>query len=129
MWSLRGVLFLVVAGPFLAASSGTFPRPDKLECVRTSSGACDEENVCITNVLSDRFTIVFDFGRQRFQSTWGRGRITQSWDLPDGTHGVLVSAPPASGEMIFSADYRSGGQRKGGSVTGYTCNPRGGRGR
>jgi hypothetical protein len=39
----------------------------------------------------------------------------------------LVSAPPASGQVIFSADYGTASQRNGSSVTGYSCRPRRGR--
>jgi hypothetical protein len=128
MWSLRGAVILAFAGPVLAAPTNSVGMPSTLECVRTSHGSCGEDNVCITGLMSDGFMITFDFRGQRFHSTWGRGRITQSWDLPDGSHAVLVSAPPASSEIIFSADYRTASQRNGSSFTGYTCNSRRSRG-
>src|SRR5687768_12811084 len=105
MPTLRGAVILALIGPTVANAAYTVVAPNRIECVRTSHASCDGElSLCTGGPLRDRFVIVFDFARQRFSSTWGRGRITQSWDLPDGSHSVLVSAPPASGQIMFSPD-------------------------
>lgn len=89
------------------------------------SGCSD--GVCILNKIESDFKITFDLERQVYSSAWGRGNIRQLWDLADGSHGMIVSSPPAAAELRFTSDWKqatifsSNGEIGNGNTKTYSC--------
>lgn len=112
------LLFSLTAVGAPALADGEHREPSVVRCKATSNIGCDENGICIADNVRDRHPITFKLRSKRFSSNLGSGRITQEWDLPDGRHTISVSAPPASGEFVFSQDWLSAYGR--GSI-GYAC--------
>lgn len=117
----------IVASLFLAVAmtsnvANAVGRISSARCVMNGHLSCGADGECFASGVSSKYVITFDFGKKRYSSSWGSGRITQSWDAPDGSHKVIISSPPASAEISFSPDWRNAGVKKlDGSATVYIC--------
>ena len=119
-----GIVSVALSALLLAPRASAPPAlpTGPIQCVMTSQASCsDPESICIGGPVRGGVRITFDFRRQRFQSIWGSGRITQFSRQPDGWLSAILASPPVSGEFRFAPDFRSGAQGDGRSGWHYRC--------
>ena len=83
-------------------------RPAMIRCKMDFVMGCSDEGICISDAINDLSPITFDLKANRYSSSKGRGHIDMQWNKDDGRLAINVSAPPATGEFVFSSDWKNG---------------------
>ncbi|WP_170318418.1 hypothetical protein [Sphingomonas sp. PAMC 26621] len=109
----------LLATPAVAAASQA---PLTAACRMVGAQGCAENGVCISDMIRSDLTIKFDIKKGRYSSHLGKGQIKEVWDLPDGSHWMTLSSPPAHVEIRFIANWREAfiDDGRGGRTT-YKC--------
>ena len=117
---VSGVVLLIALSATPGAAIAN-ERAATASCGMTGALGCAPDGVCV-DIISSRLPINFNFAKERYSSSLGTGKITQSWKSPDGSHNIRISSPPASAEVSFSPDWRTATVKgRNGFTTLYAC--------